>query len=567
MPRGVRQRSLRQTIVWLFRFLWPHRLRWAGLVALSFVMIGTGLVDPLIFKFIIDDVLTAGKIALLAPAVLVFLAAKLASLWLAYLYGVAYERFVQRILLSIRHELFERIEYKQYAFFKKRELGDLIRLLTSDVWSVRQLLASGERLFINAVRLTAILVIVAFLDWRVLFLVLLALPIYALVQRRYLHAVGHQAKGVAASDVRVLNFFTARLSNILLVKLFSQEDRESRLEKHLTTKYSELNVRYLAGVLRSMTLIGSVTVLAVAALFWFGGSAVLSGALTVGSLVALYGYTLQLFEPVSGLVSTPFTLQETRASLSRISDLLSAKEEPAGARAAAKAMRGDIRFDHVRFRYPERPDRVVLEDVTLRIRSGERVAIVGKSGSGKSTLALLLLRLYEPAGGSILLDGRPLETYPPRVLRSRIGFVPQMHLLFPGSVEENLLYANPRASREELEQAARAAAIHERIVALPDGYRTSIGSGGGRFSEGEKQRLSIARALLRHPDIFLFDEPTSALDAHTAAQLNETLERVTRGRTTILITHQLAAFDFVDRVFLLHSGRLREIEGGRSLRV
>ena len=530
-------------------------------------MVAVGLIDPLILKYIIDDILTAGRVELLPLGILVFVFVKLVSVWIFSIYGVQYERFIQRILFLLRQELYERMQYKQYQFFKKRELGDLIKLLTSDVMQIRGLFSAGERFFISGLKLIVILSIVAWLNWQALIILAVTIPFYALIQLSYIRKVKAQAIAMAESDVRVMNFFSERLSNILLIKLFSQEARELKRERKLTKQLSQTNVQLLRSIMSSIALIGTISVLALAVLVWFAGQSVLMGAMTLGVLIALYSYFLSLFEPVSALVSTPISVQEIRASLIRLSDLLREKEEGAPKDAGSVRFEGEIVFENVSFAYPTAPKKLILDNVSFTIKPGERVAIAGQSGEGKSTIALLLLRFFEPTKGKIWIDGVPVTVYSPHSLRSRIGFAPQNSMLFPGTVYENVTYAMPtsRIKLTEEERAAELAAIHDRIARLPKGYQTIVGSSGGRLSEGEKQRVSLARVFLRDQDVYVFDEPTSALDKKNEEYIKQSIQQVTEGHTTIIISHRVSTIDFADRILLLENGRIAEEGSFRSL--
>ncbi|KAA0205749.1 ABC transporter ATP-binding protein [Candidatus Uhrbacteria bacterium] len=532
------------------------RVRLWVLMLLSLIATASSLLDPLILKFIIDDVLSSRRFHLLLPAIVFLLLAKLISLLLVYVYGMAFERLIQSVTLSLRHRLFERITFMTYQAFRRYDRGDLIRLLTTDVSNIRSLLSAAQRVFVHSARLCVILIFVASLNATVVGFLILVMPLYAFVQRRYQRTLRTQAESMAHADIGVLNFFTTRLPNYLLVKTSVQEKRELDSQDRLTRKQSELTIHYLSKVLRSLGLIGAITALTIAGLFFGGGIAVAGGAMTIGTLVALFGYTIQLFEPLSGLVSIPLGLQDAWVSSDRVKTVLShPDQEPRGEHVRCFPLQGTIEFDRVSFAYPDQPDRLVLDDVSFRINAGETVAVIGETGGGKSSIALLLLRFYEPTAGSILFDGRPLTDYSPGYLRSRIGFMSQRNVLLPETIMENILYAAPEGGCARAEDAARKAAIHDRILRLPQGYDTMVGTDGGAFSEGEKQRLSLARVLAQDPDLFLFDEPTASLDAKTGTEVMQAVRRAAQGKTTIIVTHRPSEVPFADKVLRLEGGR------------
>ncbi|OGC82227.1 MAG: hypothetical protein A2V81_00630 [Candidatus Abawacabacteria bacterium RBG_16_42_10] len=557
----AQKQKLKNTIaivLQLFKYALPYWSQWLGLLLLSLIMIGVSLVDPLILRFLIDNVLIGHSYTLLGTVIVVFLFAKILALILIYIYGVSYEKFFQKILIHLRNDVFQHLEYKQIHFFKKRQVGDLLRLLTSDINAVRQILSVAEKVVVNTLRLSFILIIIMTLNWSITLLLLVVIPLYAWVQFTYIRRLRLQAKDVVATDIKLLSFLEERLSNILLIKLFSKEAHELSTETRLARNWVKRSIKLMSLILLIVVLIGSISAITAVAVLWLGGTAVIMGSITIGTLIATYTYAIQMFEPVAGLVSLPSSLQESLISAQRIFDILETEAEPMGGTSPVKHLRGDIKFSHVSFAYPENPHKLVLDNVSFHIKAGESVGLVGDSGSGKSTIFLLLLRLYVPTKGKIFLDGIPIEKFPLSFLRKHIGIAPQTHLLFPGTIRENITYAAPRASQMEIYRATTLAGIHQKIHSLPLKYQTLIGSAGGRLSEGEKQRLSLARVFLRSPDFFIFDEPTAALDSKNEVLIKHAMESVSGEQTSIIISHRLSAIEYVDRILVLDSGRLIE---------
>jgi ATP-binding cassette subfamily B protein/subfamily B ATP-binding cassette protein MsbA len=352
------------------------------------------------------------------------------------------------------------------------------------------------------------------------------------------------------------------LSGIRETMGFSKQSYEQQRFDRLSRAYSDSNLKamYLWSLYSpGMMFLGSLgTVL----IIWYGAGEVQDGRLTLGELVLFLSYLALFYVPINQIHSVNHMLQHALAASERVFEVLDTvpdvNDRP-GVVAPVARVRGEVKFNQVTFHY--RHEVPVLEGLTVTVRPGERVALVGPSGAGKSTLVKLLMRFYDVKGGAILIDGTDLRDLPLAYVRDQIGFVQQEPFLFNGSVRDNILYGDLAATEQQLELAARAARAHEFIVELPEGYDTWIGERGIKLSVGQKQRVSIARVLLKDPPIVVFDEATSNIDTETEVKIREALNELTKGRTTIIIAHRLSTLHDADRILVLDEGRL--VEEGR----
>jgi ABC-type multidrug transport system fused ATPase/permease subunit len=428
--------------------------------------------------------------------------------------------------------------------------------LSSDVQGV-QWFFSGTVVFIvsNLLRFVGGIGFLFYLEWRIAIGVLIILPGIVLCVRyfsRRIHVLSHQGMEQRAN---VTSRFQESLSSVSLIKAFSSERRAlnrlmSEMKNALQISLEQSTVASVANlVINSMPSIARGFVLAL------GGYWVIKGDWSLGSLLAFQVYLGYVFGPAQYLASANLDLQNALASLERVSALYDIfPEENMDVGQKVDRLKGEIEFKNVSFSYAGRDP--VLKDVSFHVRPGEHVAIVGPSGVGKTTLVSLILRFYKPTSGEIFFDGRPAAELEVRSLRRRIGYVPQQITLFSGTIMENLRYGNPEASDAQVHRAARVAGVHDFICSLPSSYETQMGEKGVRLSEGEKQRLSIARALIKEPDVLVLDEPTSAVDSLTEKPIFDFLPAFVRDKSLFVVAHQLSTIKGSDRILLLNESRL-----------
>lgn len=465
-----------------------------------------------------------------------------------------------RLVTDLRIHLYRHLQDLSLDFFSKWRTGEVISRAGSDIQIVQgAVISSVTEILPNLITLVGILGYMFYLNWSLTLITLLLIPILSLVISRFgleMREVSRQAQKKAAD---VTSIVQEKLTGVKVVKSFAMEKHE--LEKFrqeaeqsfwLTLKQSQINVT-------QAPLLAFLNILAVVAVVWYGGFEVVNGWLSPNNLIAFFAGIALIADPISRLGTLSTTVNNALASAERIFEIIDIHPtviEKPEARKIGK-LEGKIEFKDVSFSYEPGQDRV-LDRINLTIKPGEVVALVGRSGAGKSTLVNLIPRFYDPQEGKILIDGYDLTDLKLESLRSKLGIVPQETMLFSGTVRENIAYANPDAPLEEIIRVAKMANAHDFVSELPEGYDTLVGERGVRLSGGERQRLAIARALLRNPKILIFDEATSSLDTESEKLVQEAMNRLLSGRTTIIIAHRLSTVQHADKIVVLERGRIAE---------
>lgn len=521
------------------------------------------LLPPWLIKVVIDDVIQDKQLSLL-PWVLAGLTASYGlKAAFASLRIRLNNRLEQTVVHDLRSHVFSALQRLSISYFENRSTGEIMSRVTNDTEHVERIFIDGlEGALTASLTLIGITSMLFLLNWKLALLSLLPIPFLMVSASWFTKTVHGYYHHIRKGSGELSGYLQDALSGIRETMGFSKQNYEQQRFNRLSRAYSDSNLKamYLWSLYSpGMMFIGSVgTVL----IIWYGAGEVYDGRLTLGELVLFLSYLALFYVPINQIHSVNHMLQHALAASDRVFEVLDTVPDVSdrpGVAAPVAAVRGEVKFEQVSFHY--RPDVPVLKGLTVSVRPGERVALVGPSGAGKSTFVKLLMRFYDVTDGAILIDGTDLRDLPLAYVRDHIGFVQQEPFLFNGSVRDNILYSDLTATEERLEIAARAARAHEFIEELPEGYDTWIGERGVKLSVGQKQRVSIARVLLKDPPIVIFDEATSNIDTETEVTIREALSELTKGRTTIIIAHRLSTLHDADRILVMNEGRL--VEEGR----
>jgi ATP-binding cassette subfamily B protein len=542
------------------RLFGPYRVRLSGLLTLIFLSAGLGVISPFLLREVLDRALPRHDTTLLAELVLGMIALSVitsvigvAQTWISNQVG-------QRVMHDLRAGVYRHLQRMSLAFFTHTRTGEVQSRIANDIGGIDSVVTSTATSIVqNVTTVVATVVAMVLLDWRLAAFSLVLLPFFVWLTRR----VGEERRRIQSvrqsrlADMSTLVEESLSVSGILLGKTMGRAPELVKRFSDESGELADLEVRArMAGRWRMASVQMSFAIMP-AAVYWFAGVA--PNAISIGTVVAFTTLQTRVLFPIQSLLSVGLEVQTSMALFGRIFEYLDLPvdivERP-GARAMT-GVRGDVRLEDMWFRYsPDAP--WTLEQINAEIPAGTRTALVGETGSGKTTLAYLVARLYEPERGRVSIDGVDVRDMTLDSLAATVGLVSQDTYLFNASIRENLRFASPEATDEEIEEAARAAQIHDLISGLPDGYDTPVGERGYRFSGGEKQRMAIARTVLRNPPVLVLDEATSALDNETERAVQQALDELSRGRTTIAIAHRLSTIRRADQILVLDSGRIVE---------
>ncbi len=551
-------------------FLAPYRWRFLFALAQVFLIAGFELLKPWPLQVVIDNVLGGTRVGiawledwspslLLAGACLALVAVTLGSGLLTLLHNITTIGVGQRMVNDLRGALMGHLHRLSLAFHSRQKVGDLMYRVTSDSFAVQTLIMNGVLPILSALILLAGMIVVLIrLDWWLTLIALTVVPALFVLIALFNRKIVTLATEVRERESLVYSLVQWAMTSIKVVQAFTKEEDEHRRFMGASRASLVATLRLYGWQTLYSAVVNGVIAAGTALVVYVGASAVLGGRLSLGQLIVFISYLAQLYQPVNQITQSWGLIAGARVGARRCFEVLDIEADlkdgtrgfPAGSAEGAVEWRG------VSFGY--RPDLAVLKGIELKVESGTKAAVVGPTCAGKSTLLGLLPRFFDPSTGTVLIDGVPVTEYRIAELRRQISMVLQPPLVFPLSVKDNIAYGRPGADDAEIEQAAKLARIHDLVRSLPQGYDTVIGEGAGNLSEGEKQRLTIARAILRDAPILILDEPTSALDVETEAMVMAAIRRLTEGRTTFVIAHRLSTVLDADLILVLRDGTIVE---------
>jgi ATP-binding cassette subfamily B protein len=569
----------------IWTFARPYRRTLAVYLAAILAAAVLGLAPPLVVRRIIDSAIPREDRSMITILALIAVLAAIGDAALNVVQRWCGAHIGEGLIFDLRTALFRKVQRMPIAFFTRTPTGAVTARLSSDVVGAQTAVTNTLGSVVsNVVGLSTALIAMLVLEWRLTMLALIVLPLFVVparrVGRRLQQISREQMQHNAAMNTQMTERFN--VAGALLVKLFGDDEREVSSFRTHAAGVRDAGVRQALYGRVFFVALGLVGAIGAAAIYGVGAHLVVSDNITTGTLVALAALVMRIYGPLTALTNTRVDLMTSMVSFERVFEVLDAPEpirERQGAidlpTTASGQPAGRVTFDHVRFRYPPAaetaiasmeqrapetdPDHDVLVDVDIDIAPGETLALVGASGAGKTTMVSLIPRLYDVTAGALRIDGHDVRDLTFASLRGAIGVVSQDPHLFHVSIGENLRYAKPHATQDEIVEAATQARIHDMIAGLSDGYDTVVGERGYRLSGGEKQRIAIARLLLKNPAVMILDEATSHLDNDNEAHVQAALETALHGRTAIVIAHRLSTIRDADRIAVLDGGRIAEI--------
>jgi ATP-binding cassette subfamily B protein len=562
----------------------PYRWRFGGALAQLFLMGGFELLKPWPLKIVIDnalggkrldlggwtgtlpDVASWSPVALVAVACAALVVIHLVSGALSTFYNWVAIGLGQRMVNDLRARLYAHLQRLSLAFHGRQKVGDLMMRVTSDSYAVQTMIMNGLLPILQALILLIGMILVLWPIDRLLTVVALAIvPVLVLLITLFNRKIGDVATVARDTDSLVYSVVHWGMSSIKHVQAFTKEAEEHRRFMDASGAALHAHRRLYSWQSVYSAVINTLVAAGTGFVLFVGAREVLHRALTVGELLVFITYLDKLYAPVNQITQSWGLIAGARIGAKRCFEILDTEPDLKDGKLdfPEDGAKGRIEWRRVAFRY--RPDLPVLRGIDLAVEPGQTVALVGATGAGKSTLLGLLARFFDPSEGEVLIDGVDVRDYRLASLRRQTAMVLQPPIVFPLSVRENIAYGRPEATIDEIKEAARLARIDRTIEALPQGWDTVVGESGANFSEGEKQRLTIARAILRAAPILILDEPTSALDAETESLVMQGLEQLTRGRTTFIIAHRLSTVRRADKILVLKDGIIAEAGGFAEL--
>ncbi|MFI8711707.1 ABC transporter ATP-binding protein [Brevibacillus brevis] len=553
-------------------YVLPYWKQILGTICIGIIKFAIPLALPLLIKYVIDDLLPSPlpqeeKLKqlfwLMFGALLLFTVVRTPVEYIRQYYA---QWVSSRILFDIRNQLFSHLQRLSMRYYNNTKTGEIISRVINDVESTKSFVETGlMNLWLDLITITLTMGIMLYMDVELTLVAIIVFPLYSISVKFFYKRLRQLTKDRSAALAHLQGYLYERVNGMALIRSFALEKQESKEFAKENNQFLDKALAHTRWNARTFAVVNTVTDIAPLLVIAYAGYQVIGGSMSVGTLVAFYAYLERLYTPLRRLVNSSTVLTQAIASMDRMFEFIdesydivdkpNAGELPVD--PATKRIRGEIRFQNVSFRYREEGP-LVLNNVNLNISSGETVAIVGMSGGGKSSLISLLPRFWDVTEGKITIDGIDIRDVKQQNLRHHIGMVQQDNILFSESAKVNILMGNPDADDSAVQEAAKAANAHDFISELPNGYHTELGERGVKLSGGQKQRIAIARVFLRDPGILILDEATSALDLESEHMIQESLSRLAKGRTTLIVAHRLSTITHADKIIVMKEGQIVE---------
>jgi len=544
----------------LWSYLRPYKKLFFLLIFINIIFNFLNLTLPYISKLIIDKGIMGKNLKFLNTIVLITILIYIIRSRIQSTAIIIGNKLQQAFVFRLRNHIYYKLQKLSLSFFEKEKRGPIVSKVITDVNACQRLIVDGFAIVVrSSINFIGGIIILSYLNWKLMLLTILPLPFVAYLIHDFTKKVHRGYRKTRQKMAEVTSVLQENVYGIKEIKSFTQEDYEMGRFSQKGRNFYKVNVFVAKLWANYFPLILFATSMGGIIILWYGGIQVIKGNLTIGTVIAFTAYMNLLYSPVHQLNMVNNMLQHARAAGERIFKIIDTPPEvkdKSWAVSFPNPLKGDIVFKNVCFSYEDGKE--ILKDISFEVKSGEILAIVGPSGSGKTTLISLIPRFYDITSGEIKIDGRDIRDYKLFYLRSQIGMVLQEPFLFSGTIADNIGFGKMDAKREEIINVAKAAHAHKFIMELPDGYDTEVGEMGEKLSVGQKQRIAIARALLKNPPILILDEATSSVDSETERLIQDALEKLMKGRTSIVIAHRLSTIRNATKIIVLKNGRIVE---------